>query len=148
MKTKLLVLALLSSIAPQLYAQPGHADLHKEIAAMDAALFDAVNTRNLEKLKTMFTTDLEFYHDKAGLTNYEQNLEASRKNFASGRKIRRELVGAVEVYPVPDYGAIQTGKHRFCDLTKADACSVYKFVHVWKKGPDGWKLARVMSFDH
>ena len=151
MKKNLLILALLSGVAQQLHAQsmptPSPGTLHNEIAAMDTALFDAVNTRNLEKLKTMFTSDLEFYHDKGGLTNYEQNLEASRKNFASGRRIRRDLV-EMKVYPVPDHGAIQTGQHRFCDLARADDCSVYKFVHVWKRTPDGFKLARVMSFDH
>ena len=117
---------------------------------MDSTLFDAVNSRDIDKLKTMFSPDLEFYHDLGGLTNYEQNLEASRKNFASGRRIKRELVaGSMKVYPVPKHGAIQTGEHRFCDLAKAtDNCSVYKFVHIWKQTSEGWKLSRVVSFDH
>lgn len=117
---------------------------------MDSALFEAVNSRDIEKLKTMFTSDLEFYHDQGGLTNYEQNIEASRKNFASGRKVRRELVaGSMKVYPIPNHGAIQTGEHRFCDLAKEKSdCGVYKFVHVWKLTPNGYKLARVVSYDH
>lgn len=117
---------------------------------MDTALFDAVNARDLARLKTMFTADLEFYHDQAGLINYEQNIEASRKNFASGRKLRRDLVaGTMKVYPVPNFGAIQTGEHRFCDLAKEKSdCGVFKFLHIWKQTADGWKLARVVSFDH
>ncbi len=151
MKNICFLLTVMSVIlTPPLRAEPVKNPLHLEIQAMDTALFDAVNTQNLDKLKTMFTKDLEFYHDQGGVTNYEQNLEASRKNFANGRKMRRDLIsGSMRVYPVPNFGAIQTGEHRFCDLGKGeDDCGVYKFVHVWKRTPDGLKLARVVSFDH
>jgi hypothetical protein len=37
---------------------------------MDSAIFDAFNAHNVERLMTMFTDDLEFYHDTGGLTDY------------------------------------------------------------------------------
>jgi len=71
-------------------------------------LFNAFNAHDLDKLKTLFTDDLEFYHDLGGLTNYTQNMEAFKNNFAKNNGLRRELVpGSLEVYPVKDYGAIE-----------------------------------------
>ncbi len=50
--------------------------LVSEIAAADSILFTAFNVGDLETLGTMFTRDLEFYHDQSGLTSYEENMEA------------------------------------------------------------------------
>src|SRR6266513_590525 len=49
--------------------------LYNEITHMDSIVFNAFNTRNVDKFKTLFTEDLEFYHDKGGLTNYEHTIE-------------------------------------------------------------------------
>ena len=63
----------------------------------------------------LFTQDLEFYHNKDRLTNYEQTGENFKRLFANTPDIRRELVPrTLEVYPIKDYGAIEVGAHRFC----------------------------------
>lgn len=49
--------------------------LYQEIAHMDSIFFEAFNNRDLEKIKTMFSRDLEFYHDTGGLGDYEQNIK-------------------------------------------------------------------------
>lgn len=124
--------------------------LTKEILRMDSVLFNGLNTQNVEVMKTVFDKDLEFYHDKGGLSNYEQNIKAFTENFTAGKNIHRELVaGSTEVYPIPNYGAMQIGTHRFChpENGKQD-CGTFKFVHVWKQTPEGWKLARVVSYGH
>ncbi|MBC7875085.1 MAG: nuclear transport factor 2 family protein [Ferruginibacter sp.] len=125
-------------------------DLYKEIAHMDSVLFDAVNTRNLEKLKTLFTDDLEFYHDLSGLTGYQKNMESFKNNFEKNNGLRRELVqGSLEVYPIKDFGAMQIGSHTFChpENGKLD-CGTFKFVHIWQKKDGQWKISRVISYGH
>ena len=126
--------------------------LYQEIAHMDDVLFTAFNNSDLETIKTLFTPDLEFYHDKAGLTSYQQNMESFKTHFASSTKVRRELVpGSVEVYPVQGYGAIEVGVHRFYSTepgSKEKLTAVAKFVHVWQKKDGQWKISRVISYDH
>jgi len=124
--------------------------LYQEIAGMDSVLFEAFNKRDLEKLKTLFSNDLEFFHDKGGLTGFQQNMEAFQNTFEKKNDLRRELVaGSQEVYPVKDYGAIQTGMHRFCHTENGkEECGIFKFVHVWQKKDGHWKITRVISYGH
>ncbi|MBD0278645.1 MAG: nuclear transport factor 2 family protein, partial [Flavisolibacter sp.] len=106
--------------------------------------------RDMEKFKSLFTDDLEFYHDKGGLTDYQYTIESFKNTIARNDGLRRELVkGSLEVYPIKDFGAIQIGSHTFChnENGKQD-CGTYKFVHVWKKVGTEWKIARVISYDH
>lgn len=49
--------------------------LFGEISLEDPKLFAAFNARDLKSVEAMFSKDLEFYHDKDGLTNYGQNME-------------------------------------------------------------------------
>jgi uncharacterized protein DUF4440 len=124
--------------------------LYDTIAHMDSVLFNAYNAQDVEKIKTLFTTDLEFYHDKGGLTNYAQNMESFKTNFEKNQGIRRDLVpGSLEVYSVKDYGAMEIGSHKFCheENGKQD-CGTFKFAMVWKKTNDGWKISRVISYGH
>ena len=130
-----------AGVSPELFA---------EIAHMDSVLFNAFNNRDTATLKTLFTTDLEFYHDKGGLTNYAQNMAAFRNTASANTDLRRDLIpGSLEVYEVKDFGAMQIGKHRFChsENGKLD-CGTFKFVHIWKKKDGEWKISRVVSYDH
>lgn len=149
---KLLLLLWLTITGLGVVAQKPSADsnLTNEILHMDSVLFTALNTQNVEVMKTVFDKGLEFYHDKGGLTNYEQNINAFTENFTADKKIRRELVaGSTEVYPIKEYGAIQIGAHTFCHPENGrQDCGTFKFVHVWKRTTDGWKLARVISYGH
>lgn len=144
-----LKISVLADAQPQMHPQ-ANKELYKEIAHMDSVLFKAFNAMDLEKLKTLFDTDLEFYHDMGGLMNYTQNIVATKKLFDRNNGLRRELVaGTLEVYPIKDYGAIQTGSHQFChpENGKPD-CGIFKFVHIWHKKNGEWKLTRVISYGH
>jgi len=103
-------------------------ELYNEIARMDSVLFEAFNTQNLDKLKTLFTDDLEFYHDTGGLALYSQTIKDFKEMFDQNLKIRRELVkGSLEIYPIKNYGAIETGQHRFCHIENGkDECGTFK----------------------
>jgi ketosteroid isomerase-like protein len=136
----------------QTVASPSPPSLFDEISKMDTILFDAFNRRDLAKLKTLFTEDLEFYHDRGGLTNYQQAMDSFKKNFDSPTTVRRELVdGTLEVYPIQGYGAVEIGVHRFYSTDpgqKERLTATAKFVHVWQKKNGEWKIARVISYDH
>lgn len=125
-------------------------ELFETIARMDSAIFDAFNAHDVDRLMSLFTDDLEFYHDTGGLGNYRQNAESFKKMFASTPDIRRDLVkGSLEVYPIKDYGAMEIGEHRFCHKENGkDDCGTFKFAMVWRKTGDSWKISRVLSYGH
>lgn len=127
-----------------------HPNLYKEIADMDSVLFEAFNSHNLDKLKTLFTGDLEFYHDLSGLSGYQKNMESFKNNFDKNNGLRRELVqGSLEVFPIKDFGAIQIGSHKFCHTENGKQdCGTFKFVHIWQKKDGEWKISRVISYGH
>ena len=131
---------------------PVSKDLYDSIAYLDSVFFNAFNTRNLDKLKTLISENLEFYHDLGGVTSYNQNLHAFKKTFESDRRVRRELVkGTLEVYPIKDYGAVETGSHRFYATEKGQQeklSSEAKFVQVWQKKNGVWKITRIISYGH
>lgn len=129
---------------------PVSQELYAEIAHMDSVVFNAFNSRDTTTFKTLFTTDLEFYHDIGGLTGYEHTVQSLRNTTVSKNDLKRELVkGSLEVYPVKDYGAMQIGSHRFCHTENGKPdCGTFKFVHIWKKKNGEWKISRVISYDH
>jgi ketosteroid isomerase-like protein len=131
---------------------PASRDLYDQISHMDTVLFDAYNARDLATLETLFTPDLEFYHDRGGLTFYQQNMDLFKATFASDTTVRRALVeGSLEVYPIKGYGAVEIGVHRFYSTEKGQPeklTATAKFVHIWRKTDDGWKISRVISYDH
>src|SRR6185295_5864202 len=106
--------------------------LYKEIAHMDSVVFNALNSRDVETFKSLFSADLEFFHDKSGLTNYDHTVEFLKTTAKNNDQLRRDLVpGSLEVYPIPGYGAMQIGAHTFCHIEDGkQQCGTFKFVHV------------------
>ena len=131
---------------------PVSKDLYDTIAYMDSIFFNAFNTRDINTVTSMLSENLEFYHDMGGVTNFEQNIEAFKRNFANDRRVRRELVKAtLEVYPIKDFGAVETGVHRFYATEKGqqeNLSSEAKFLQVWQKKDGRWKLTRIISYGH
>ena len=146
----LLIAAALANSAqsPTPSHEPGQ--LIETIAQMDTAAFDAFNAHNVARLMSFFTDDLEFYHDNGGLTGYQQTTDNFRKLFTDVPDIHRDLVpGSLEVYPIKDYGAIELGVHRFTHTENGKKeTGSFKFLHVWRKAGDSWKIARVISYGH
>jgi len=128
----------------------GKNDLFNEITHMDSVLSNAFNDRDIELFKTLFTEDLEFYHDKGGLTNYDHTIDFLKSTEKLNNQLKRELVkGSLEVYPIPDYGAMEIGSHTFCHFENGKKeCATFKFVHIWNKTDKQWKISRVISYDH
>jgi hypothetical protein len=132
---------------------PSTKELHERIAALDASLFAAYNKCDIDKVGTFFAEDLEFYHEKGGLTlTRDASLALMRKNLcgADSNRVRRELVeGSMEVRPINKYGAVQTGEHRFYLTQKGQTeklDGVGKFVMLWREKDGEWKITRVISY--
>ncbi len=155
LQSVLFVLPLLCMTAVLAHAQaaknpPAPDALFQTVAALDTALFDAYNRCDLEKLGSLVADDLEFYHDKTGLSVGKQKfLAAIQKNICG--KVRRDLVpGTLEVYPIKDYGAVEIGTHRFHHPGQEDTEQVgeAKFVTLWQNQAGVWKVTRAISYDH
>ena len=113
--TVLVFVVAATAIAQSPPAIPVSPQLFETVAQLDAKMFGAFNAHDIDLLMSMFTDDMEFYHDKGGLTNREQTREGFAKMFSNSPDIRRELIpGSLQVFPIKDFGAIEIGTHRFC----------------------------------
>jgi len=129
-----------------------HADLLHTIAALDSAMFSAFNAHDADRLGSFFTPDLEFYHDKSGLAGYDTSMANFRGLFARNAStgLHRELVpGTLEVYPLGEYGLLEVCQHRFCHTENGNEdCGTFKNIMVWRRDSTGYKVCRVISYDH
>ena len=133
--------------------EPSAAELARTVAALDTRLFEAYNHCDLDTLGAIVAEDLEFYHDKTGLSRGRAAFVEAIKNNICG-KVHRDLVpGSLEVYPLHTYGAVEIGSHVFCDPRQTAKCDpaksgAAKFVMLWQNAGGTWKLTRVISYDH
>lgn len=122
------------------------------IAALDSAMFSAFNAHDDDRLGTFFTPDLEFYHDKSGLAGYDSTMAGFRRLFTqtTTADIRREIVpGTLAVHPLGDFGLLEICQHRFCHTENGkEDCGNFKNIMVWRRDSTGYKVSRVISYDH
>jgi hypothetical protein len=152
----LLLLPLLSLLAlptgAQAQPEPAPKDeLFRTIAALDGEVFDAYNRCDLEKFGSLFTEELEFYHDNGGLTDRtRQSLVESVKKNICGKVYRVLVPETLEVYPLRGYGALEIGVHRFYHPGRDNTEQVgeAKFMMLWQEKDGVWKATRVISYDH
>ena len=127
--------------------QPDDKKLYDTIVYLDSILFEGYNTCKLHVFEKYFSDSLEFYHDKGGLTTSKSELLQSLKNNICGKVTRELIKGSIEVYPIPNYGAVQIGNHRFRNNQEPPGTpsSIGKFVHTWQFKNGEWKITRVIS---
>jgi len=145
----LLALPAIAAAAPV----PTDDPLYKTVEGLDRDLFGAYNRCDLKFMGDTVTDDLEFYHDKTGLAVGRAPFLDSTQKYICGKVHRDLIAGTLEVYPLKGYGAVEIGSHRFCDARKYSTCVEAKsgdarFVMLWRQDKDGWKLTRVISYDH
>jgi hypothetical protein len=88
-------------------------ELFQTISRLDKQVFDAIDRCDMKTESSFWADDAEFYHDKNGLMAGGPQIVDAIKNNLCG-KVKRELVpGMLEVYPLPGYGAVEIGVHRF-----------------------------------
>lgn len=143
-------MSALSSKSQPAKANLSPAELKEAIIQVDKAMFDAFNAHNVDLLTAMFADDIEFYHDKSGLTNLQQSREGFVKMFENTPDIRRELVkDSLQIFPIKDYGAIEIGSHRFCHKENGvEQCGEFPFLMIWRQVSGDWKVSRVVSYGH
>lgn len=133
-------------------AQESHAPdaLVRTVSDLDTELFRAFNACDVNTLSTLVADDLEFFHDKDGLSVGRQAfLDSTQKNICG--KVQRDLVpNTLEVYPLGDYGALEIGVHRFRHPGHDDTESLgeARFVIVWRRNGSGWTMTRTISYAH
>lgn len=127
---------------------PSAQPLTATIQALDTALFDAYNQCRLDEFGRLFAANVEFYHDASGVTWDRKTVVENTRQYICG-KVRRELVpGTLKVYPVKDFGAIEEGEHRFCEIASGQCVGAARFVMVWRRQADAWQVTRVLSYGH
>lgn len=147
----LMLLALPAASVAQGSAMKGAAapdTLFQTVSALDTKLFDAYNSCDLKTLAEMVSDDLEFYHDKTGLSVGKPVFLASIRNNICGKVHRALVPGTLEVYPLKGYGAVEIGVHRFTHPGIDDELGEAKFISIWQNKDGMWKLTRVISYDH
>jgi hypothetical protein len=128
--------------------------LRSTVLHLDSLFWVAYNTCDKETMATFFTEDVEFYHDKNGLTTSRASLVNSmEKGLCSNenRRLKREAVkGSVNVFALENYGAILSGEHVFyiVENGKERLDGLAKFTHIWKYENYEWKMHRILSYDH
>lgn len=145
----LLIVSNCKTIKPVKYT-PVDKTLYHTIYEQDSMLFSAFNARDFEKFKSFFSDKLEIYQDNIGVRDYAQSMEAFKGLFEGSYILKRTLLKeTLEVYPIKDYGAIETGQHTFCHTENGKQdCGTYKFLHIWEYKNGTWKIARIVTYDH
>lgn len=121
-------------------------DLHQTLAQLDKTYFDAYNSCDLETQANMYAEDIEFFHDQGGLSTDKQDLIDALERNICGKVTRTLVAGSLEVYPIPNYGAVVMGLHSFFNNQEPDVISKpSKFVTIWKQIDNKWLITKVIS---
>jgi hypothetical protein len=135
---------------PPLDSIQSQADVDKASAALDTAFFDAYNKCYLAKFKSYLADDLEFYHDQQGGVLSKEGLTEILKNYVCGKEKRELVQGTLQSHQMMGYGALVMGIHRFYPVAPNSTGQIVeeKFIELWQYKDAGWKIARVINYDH
>ena len=121
-------------------------EVYNTIVAKDKEYFDAYNSCDIKKQASLYSENLEFFHDKGGLSTSKQEILTSIEKNICGKVTRTLIEGSIEVYPIKNYGAIEIGYHKFYNNQEPNAKSKpSKFIMVWKNEGEKWLISKVIS---
>jgi hypothetical protein len=149
--------AALHSVAAA--AENAPLDVSAAVLERDGLFWKAYNACDVQGMAQFFTEDVEFYHDRGGVTLGHPALVAVLREGLCGNPastLRREAVdGTVHVFPMKKndavYGAILSGEHVFYVRPKDKPEFLdgrAKFMDLWTLKDGTWKMSRILSFDH
>jgi len=126
--------------------KPESQELYNTIVHMDSVYFNAYNTCDMATQAAIYADTLEFYHDKGGLATSKKDLLAAIKANICGKVSRVPVPGSIEVYPIPGFGAIEIGYHRFINHQESETPSKPgRFIVFWRLRDGKWQITRVAS---
>jgi ketosteroid isomerase-like protein len=127
----------------------------QQVRAADAAFWQAFNRCDEAAMRRLLAPDVEFYHDKTGLTASRTAVTRSLMKGPCGTPglhVRREAVAdSISYDPVPGYGAILTGRHRFYARNGGGPERLdgeARFAVVWQSTGGQWRMRRILSYAH
>tara|TARA_R110002167_G_scaffold21029_10_gene76579 strand:- start:1782 stop:2270 length:489 start_codon:yes stop_codon:yes gene_type:complete len=129
------------------------------IADRDTTLFHVMFDQcDPAALADLVTEDIEFYHDRGGLTATRASFVDDYATGCTARQApdafrsRRELVpGTLKVYAIPGVGAVEEGSHLFYERQgdgPEHLVGRARFSVLWRLEDGHWRLARAFSIDH
>ncbi len=150
---------VLAACSADIFAQTEQQKLIATILHLDSAFWNAYNHCDTARFKDFVTDDVEFYHDKGGVTtNAKSLIEALDKNICGNvnSRLRREAIaGTVKVYPMQNgdeiYGAVISGEHEFYITEKGKPeyhSGNANFTQLWLLKNGVWKMSRILSYNH
>ena len=152
MTCRKLLLALLLCVP---FMRVHAADVETAVREADARYWQAYNACDMATMGTLLTDDVEFYHDKTGLTTSRKGvLDSLRKGPCGtpGMHLRREAVpGSIRYYPLAGGFAILSGEHRFyvSEPDKPEHLDGHAdFTVVWHSVDGHWQMRRILSYSH
>jgi hypothetical protein len=110
-------------------------------------------------MRPFYAPDVEFFHDRVGRTLYQDAVITTFRNKFEGdyverhQIVQRELIPeSLRLYPIPGYGVLEVGNHRFTVSTREServaAITVGTFVHVIKNADHAAQIKLALSYDH
>ncbi|MCL1634283.1 DUF4440 domain-containing protein [Luteimonas sp. SX5] len=131
------------------------ADDEQAVRAADARYWQAYNACDIRTMGSLLTDDVEFYHDKTGLTATKAAvLDSLRKGPCAGpdMRLRREAVGdSIRFHPLAGGFALLSGAHRFYvrrDGQPERLDGQAEFTNVWQSIDGQWRMRRILSYAH
>ena len=101
----------------------------------------------------VYATDVEFFHDQVGRTLYRDAVIATFRDKFEGdyverhQTVQRELIKqSLRLFPIPGYGVLEVGNHRFTISTRESKRATAITVGTNVDHPAQIKLA--ISYDH
>ena len=150
MKHLIIALFLLGSLDSNSQTAAGYiknAALKAEILEMDS-LFFSVGFNHCDTViyKKILSDSMEFYDDREGLNLSKENEIKFIIEKCAWKNNMTRVLRSTTISKLGDYGALQRGEHDFVQNGKIIGSA--KFIHIWERTSKGWKLKRIVSYDH
>jgi hypothetical protein len=131
------------------------ADDDAAVRAADARYWQAYNACDMRAMGERLTDDVEFYHDKTGLTASKPAVLHSLRNGPCAdpaMHLRREAVAAsLQFHPLASGFALLSGTHRFYvqrDGKPEQLDGQAEFTNLWQAVDGHWRMRRIYSYAH
>lgn len=125
--------------------EPVDRKLYDTIVFLDSIFFNAYNTCDMELQSLFYADNIEFFHDQGGLSTSKQDILSAIKNNICDKVTRERLKESIEVYPIANYGAVETGLHTFHNKAENSISDPSKFIIFWQNLNGKWIVTKVVS---